>query len=145
MSFFEKANSTRFRSWKKNCFYWLSVNGKLTVYRLVQKFFFTKEKFDAKNFTLSSWKHSSMKILYCNVSCDFRPIRCKNHLMQLTFFIFYYSSGKTCNTFIHVSFFAAVCTALYHCVPFFCQSTDVSVQLEALDILGDLLSRFGGK
>ena len=54
MSFFEKANSTRFRSWKKNCFYWLSVNGKLTVYRLVQKFFFTKEKFDAKNFTLSS-------------------------------------------------------------------------------------------
>ena len=27
----------------------------------------------------------------------------------------------------------------------FClQSTDVSVQLEALDILGDLLSRFGG-
>ena len=65
--------------------------------------------------------------------------------MQLTFFIFYYSSGKTWNTFIHVSFFAAVCTALYHCVPFFCQSTDVSVQLEALDILGDLLSRFGGK
>ena len=64
--------------------------------------------------------------------------------MQLTFFIFYYSSGKTWNTFIHVSFFATVCTALYHCVPFFCQSTDVSVQLEALDILGDLLSRFGG-
>ena len=60
-----------------------------------------------------------MKILYCNVSCDFRPIRCKNHLMQLTFFIFYYSSGKTWNTFIHVSFFAAVCTALYHCVSFF--------------------------
>ena len=60
-----------------------------------------------------------MKILYCNVSCDFRPIRCKNHLMQLTFFIFYYSSGKTWNTFIHLSFFAAVCTALYHCVSFF--------------------------
>ena len=38
----------------------------------------------------------------------------------------------------------AVCTALYHRVAFFCQSTDVSVQLEALDILGDLLSRFGG-
>ena len=60
-----------------------------------------------------------MKILYCNVSCDFRPIRSKNHLMQFTFFVFYYSSGKTWNTFIHVSFFAAVCTALYHCVPFF--------------------------
>ena len=145
MSFFEKANSTRLRSWKKNWFYWLSVNGKLTVYRLIQKFVFTKEKFDAKNFTLSSWKHSSMKILYCNVSCDFRPIRCKNHLMQFIFFVFYYSSGKTWNTFIHVSFFAAVCTALYHRVAFFCQSTDVSVQLEALDILGDLLSRFGGK
>ena len=85
-----------------------------------------------------------MKILYCNVSCDFRPIRCKNHLMQFIFFVFYYSSGKTWNTFIHVSFFAAVCTALYHRVAFFCQSTDVSVQLEALDILGDLLSRFGG-
>ena len=64
--------------------------------------------------------------------------------MQFTFFVFYYSSGKTWNTFIHVSFFAAVCTALHHRVAFFCQSTDVSVQLEALDILGDLLSRFGG-
>ena len=64
--------------------------------------------------------------------------------MQFIFFVFYYSSGKTWNTFIHVSFFAAVCTALYHRVAFFCQSTDVSVQLEALDILGDLLSRFGG-
>lgn len=63
---------------------------------------------------------------------------------KLHFFVFYYSSGKTWNTFIHVSFFAAVCTALYHRVAFFCQSTDVSVQLEALDILGDLLSRFGG-
>ena len=69
--------------------------------------FFTKERFDAKNFTLSSWKHSSMKILYCNVSCDSRPIRCKNHLMQFTFFIFYYSSWQSvehlhsCKPFCH--------------------------------------------
>ena len=43
MSFFEKANSTSFRSWKKIWFYWLSVNGKSTVYRLVQKFFLPKK------------------------------------------------------------------------------------------------------
>ena len=64
--------------------------------------------------------------------------------MQFTFFVFYYNSGKTWNTFIHVSFFALYALHFITVFLFFCQSTDVSVQLEALDILGDLLSRFGG-
>lgn len=51
--FFEKANSTRFRSWKKIWFYWLSVNGRLTVYRLVQKFILPK-------------KNLMQRILYCH-------------------------------------------------------------------------------
>ena len=80
----------------------------------------------SRNFFLPK-KNLMQRILHCHHEntplwkffIAMSPIRCKNHLMQLKFFIFYYSSGKTCNTFIHVSFFAAVCTALYHCVPFF--------------------------
>ena len=55
--------------------------------------------------------------------------------------IFCIQSSRKHTEHAHVTF------SMYHlsCFSSSCQSTDVSVQLEALDILGDLLSRFGGK
>lgn len=115
------------------------------MYRLVQNFF-TKENLIQTILHCQHRNTSSVEILDLNVSCDSIPIRLKNNLMQFRFFCVLLV-GKMWNPSIHVSLFTAVCTALYNCVIsfFFCQSTDVSVQLEALDILGDLLSRFGGE
>ena len=143
--FLEIANSTSIYILNK----YFGVMGSLLVESWLcidwSRIFLPKKIWYKKFYTVSMETPPQWKFLIW-MCRDSIPIRLKNNLMQFRFFCVLLV-GKMWNPSIHVSLFTAVCTALYNCVIsfFFCQSTDVSVQLEALDILGDLLSRFGGE